>query len=1046
MEKTVKTNETTGVIAWFAKNPVAANLLMLFFMLAGIVTAFQIRKETLPESRPGIILIQVAYPGASPADVVEGVVKKIEDALQGVEGIKETEATAHEGFADIAVKAETGTNINALLDRVKSRLDSIASFPGEAERPVVSELVIKTQVLWLILSGELDDGNMKTLARQVRDDLLAEKGISQVDIIGTRPFEISINVSEDSLKKYSLTFDDIVSAVASGSVDLPGGSIKTKGEHILLRSEGKAKTGRDFAELAIVAKTDGTIVRVKDVAEVTDGFTEDDWFLRYNEKNAVGLQVFRTGDESTLSVAEAVRNFVEKNKTLLPQGASAVIIADTSVHLKDRLNLMMKNMAMGSVLVFISLALFLRMRIAFFVMLGLPVSFLGAVWIMPLPFIGASINMVTLYGFILVLGIVVDDAIVIGESIHETIQREGAGTGSVIKGVRAVATPATFGVLTTVAAFIPTITIPGADGKMWASIGYVVIACLVFSLIESKLILPAHLGSLAVQDNGRRKTFFEKIQTAVSNGLALFLDKVYSPLLKICLNYRYATIAAFFGIFILTMACVTTGIVRFVFLPQIESDMIQAELEITGGTSREVLFTAVREIEKAAARVNKKFTAGGEREAPIKNFISYAEADRKAGFFVEMSSGDTRKVSASAVVNEWRKETRHVLDIPGVKSLQYTRTLNESQGPPINFELSGRTIDNLAPAAEELKKALAGYDGVFDIRDTSSDGKPEIKLSMKPEAESVGISLLHVARQVRQAFYGEKVQKIQRGPEEVDVFVRYPENERKNIADLESMWIRTNKGKAVPITSVANVEIGRSPAEIVRTDRKMVISVLADVDKNIATPAAIIREISENLFTDLQDRYKGISVRIAGESEEENEIMKSLKKWGVLALFAIFAMMAVPLQSYIKPFIIMTAIPFGIVGAVLGHLFMGIPISILSLCGIIALSGVVVNDSLVLVDYITRRTEAGDAVEDAVSSAGVRRFRAIMLTSLTTFFGLLPMLMEKSLQAQFLIPMAVSLAYGILFSTVISLFLIPALYLSWNDIRELWKRRSISGG
>ncbi len=1041
MKKIANNNESNSIIAWFAKNPVAANLLMLFFILAGIVTALQIKKETFPELETGKISIQVAYPGASPADVEEGVVKKVEDALQGLEGIKEIKASAHEGFANIYVKAKTETDMSKLLDKVKSRVDSIKSFPGETERPVVSEIIIKIKVLWLILSGDLDDGSMKIFARQVREDLLSEKGISQVDIIGTRPFEISINVSENSLKKYSLTFDEIVSAVASGSVDLPGGSIKTKGEHILLRSEGKAKTGRDFEKLAIITKSDGTIVRLKDVAEVKDGFTEDDRFLRYNGKNAVGLRVFRTGNESTLSVAKAVRKFVEKNKKLLPGGVSSVIMADNSVYLKDRLNLMIKNMAMGSVLVFISLALFLRIKIAFFVMLGIPVSFLGALWLMPLPFIDASINMLTLYGFILVLGIIVDDAIVIGESIHETIYQEGPGTDSVIKGAKAVATPATFGVLTTVAAFIPTLTMPGVNGKMWSGIGFVVILCLVFSLIESKLILPAHLVNLSAQENDSKKNFLEKLQSAVSNGLAAFLDKIYAPFLKICINYRYATISAFIGIFILTIACVQTGIVRFVFSPQIESDIIQADLEITGGTPKEVMLSAVGEIEKAAARVNKKFRDRGEEKNPVKNFVSYSEADKKAGFFIELSSTDSRKVSASEVVNELRKETRQVLDIPGVKSLQYTRKINESKSSPINFKISGKSFADLSLTAEELKKALAGYEGVSDIKDTSSDSKTEIKLSIKPESESMGISLFQVAKQVRQAFYGEKVQKIQRGPEEVEVFVRYPEKERKSIADLESMWIRTSKGKAVPITSVVNIEIGKGPAEIVRTDRKRVIYVLADVDKNIASPSMITKKISKNLFADLEKRYKGITIKIAGESEEENDTLKSLKKWGILALFAIFAMMAVPLKSYVKPFIIMTAIPFGIVGAVLGHLFMGIPVSILSLCGIIALSGVVVNDSLVMVDYINQRTDAGDNVEDAVSSAGVRRFRPIMLTSLTTFFGLLPMLMEKSLQAQFLIPMAVSLAYGILFSTVITLFLIPALYITWNDIKVLCKRK-----
>lgn len=1034
-------NEQNSIIAWFTRNPVAANLLMFFFMLAGVLTAIQIKKEAFPEFETEIISVQVAYPGASPADVEEGIVKKVEDALQGLEGIKEIEASAYEGYADVSVKAKTGVDMNELLDKVKSRIDGIDSFPDETERPVVSELIIKTEVLWLVLYGDLDDKNMKTLARLVRDDLLAEKGISQVNIVGTKPFEISISVSENSLKKYSLTFDDVVNAVATGSVDLPGGSIKTKGEDILLRSAGKAETGSEFENLPVITKPDGTIVRIKDVATVKDGFAEEDWFLRYNAKNAVGLQVFRTGDESTLSVADAVKDFVEKNKNLLPAGVSFGIMADMSVPLKDRLELMMKNMAMGSVLVFISLALFLRIRIAFFVMLGLPVSFLGALWLMPLPFIDASVNMITLYGFIVVLGIVVDDAIVIGESIHETIDREGPGVDSVIKGAQAVATPATFGVLTTVAAFIPTITIPGVNGKMWAGIGYVVILCLIFSLVESKLILPAHLSTLKVSDNKDKKSPLEKIQGFVAKALYLFLKKIYSPFLKVCLNYRYATIAAFFGIFILTMACVKTGIVRFVFFPQIESDMVQVELQMNGGTPKDVMLSAVKEIENAAFMINKSFIEKGEKENPVKGFVSYTEDDKKAGLFVELSSNEVRGVSVSSVVNEWRKKTEHLLDVPGVKSLKYTTTIGEPQGSPIDFELSGRSFEDLEEAAKEIKKALLQYEGVFDIRDTSSDSKTEIKLSIKPESQSLGVSLLSVAKQVRQAFYGEKVQKLQRGPEEVDVFVRYPEDERKNLSDLESMWIRSENGKAVPIKAVANVETGNGPAEIKRTDRKRVVSVLADVDKNTAVPNNIIKEISEKFFDELKNKYPGVKIKVAGESEEENETLKSLKKWGVLALFAIFAMMAVPLKSYVKPFIIMTAIPFGVVGAVLGHLFLGLPVSILSLCGIIALSGVVVNDSLVMVDYITKQTEAGDNVWDAVSSAGVRRFRAVMLTSLTTFFGLLPMIMEKSLQAQFLIPMAVSLAYGILFSTVITLFLIPALYMSWNDIKRILSRK-----
>lgn len=1037
-------NEQSGLIAWFAHNPVAANLLMLFFVLAGVVTSLQIKKETFPEFETETITISVAYPGSSPVDVEEGVVKKIEDALQGIEGIKEVEANAYESSAFISVTAQVGSDVDALLEKIRSKMNGISSFPREAERPVVSRLTTKRGVLWLVLSGELDDESMKTLAHDIREELLDEKQISQVNIFGTRPFEIAINVSENSLKKYSLSFDDIVNALTASSVDLPGGSIKTQGENILLRAAGKAKTGRDFEELAVLTRPNGSIVRLKHVADVRDGFSENEWFLRYNGKKAVAFRVYRTGNESTLGVADAVRNFIENNVHLLPQGVSWAIMGDNSVFLKDRLNLMIKNMAMGSLLVFLSLAFFLRVKIAFFVMLGIPISFLGALWLMPLPFIDASINMVTLYGFIVVLGIVVDDAIVIGESIHEHIEREGAGVDSVIKGAKAVAVPATFGVFTTVAAFVPLITIPGTNGKIWAGIGYVVILCLIFSLIESKIILPAHLVSLPPQPKDEDRSFFEKVQSVVSDKLNLFLSNVYLPCLKICLNYRYATIVAFLGVFILTIVCMKTGIVRFVFFPQIESDIIQIELKITEGTAKEVLLHSVKEIEDAAVRVNKKFVANGEKENPIKNFLSYSQDDNNAGFFVEMSASDVRNVSPSEVVNEWRKETKHILDVPGVKSLKFTRSLGDSKSVPVNIKLSGRSPESLALAAEDMKKALAGYEGVFDIRDTGANGKPEIKLSIKPEAQSMGVSLLQIARQVRQAFYGEKVQKVQRGPEEVSVFVRYPEQERKNISDLQSMWIRTGKGKAVPLASVADIEIGKGPAEIVRIDRKRVLSVLADVDKNITAPATVIAEIVQNFLPDFQERHSGISVSIAGETEEENEIMQSLQTWGVLALFAIFAMMAVPLKSYVKPFIIMTAIPFGIVGAVLGHLLMGIPVSLLSLCGIIALSGVVVNDSLVLVDYINQRLGAGEDVLTAVSFAGVRRFRAIMLTSLTTFFGLFPMLTETSLQAKFLIPMAVSLAYGILFSTVITLFFIPALYLIWDDMKifySVWKQK-----
>lgn len=1039
----MKTNiEHKGIIAWFTTNPVAANLLMLFLILAGILTAFTIRKEVFPESKPERVSVSISYPGASPEDVEEGIVKKVEESLEGVDGIKEIEATAYEGFAYIDIEAKVGENVNELVDNVKSKVDGIDSFPEQAEKPVISEVILKTEVLWLVIYGNIDDRKIKNLATRIRDDLVTEDGVSQANLIGTRAYEISIDVSEDSLKRFNLTFDEVTLKIQSQSVDLPGGSIKTKGENILLRSDGKAKTGHDFEEIVIKTRSDGTKIRVKDIAVVKDSFADEDWFLRYNGKNAVGIQVFRTGNESTLSVAKAVKNFMKQEEKLLPPGVEFDIMADMSVPLTERLELMLKNMLMGGTLVFIALALFLRLKIAFWVMMGIPVSFLGALWMMPFPFIDATINMITLYGFILVLGIVVDDAIVIGESIHDTIENEGSGVNSVIKGAKAVATPATFGVLTTVAAFIPMLTIPGTQGKIWSAIGYVVILCLIFSLVESKLVLPAHLLKLKDPSEKEKKSWVNKLQQKISKRLNNFLETKYRPALEKALKYRYSTITAFICVFALTMASVQFGYVKFVFFPAMDSDMVQVDLKVTRGTPKKLLVEALEKIEDASVIVNKEFLAAGEDINPIERFISYSESDSSAGIFVELSSGEERKHATSEIVNRWRALTEDVRKMPGVKSLKYRLTLGESPEAPIDFKLTGRSDSKLDKIISELKLALSKYKGVSDITDTNSDSKTEVKLKLKPGAESLGITLMDIAKQVRQAFYGEKIQKLQRGNEEVDVFIRYPESERGSIADLESMWIRDSSGKAVPITTIAEIEIGKGPVEIIREDKKRVVSVTADVDKKTTPPQNVIMDIAEKKIPKLLEKYPGVKFSIGGEAEEEQESLKSMKKWSVLALFAIFALMAIPLKSYVKPFIIMTAIPFGIVGAIIGHYIMGISVSILSLCGMIALAGVVVNDSLVMVDYINIRIENGDEIQKAVSNAGVRRFRAIMLTSITTFFGLLPMVVEKSLQAQFLIPMAVSLAYGILFSTIITLFLIPSLYLVWDDVQNLFKKKN----
>ena len=1025
-------DDHSGVIAWFVKNPVAANLLMLFIAVAGIISAIQIRKEHFPDLKARAINVSVEYPGATPSEVQDSVVKKIEMAIRGIDGIKRITSVSSQGSGTVYIEAKNKVGIQDLLDKVKSNVDSISSFPPSIERPHINEEIYKSEVLWLSLSGEVSHSLLKTTAETIKDRLASEEGISQINIEGTLIPEISIEVSEEILQKYNLCFSDVLDAVSKATTEIPSGNIKTTNGEIRIKTGTKPRWEKDFLDIPIISKKSGARVPLSSIASISDGFEDSNEFLRIDGRTAVGLQVFRSGDQSTLEISKKVKSFVAEIQEQLPSGLKLEIIMDTSIELKDTLNLLLKNLFMGSILVYVSLAIFLRPSIAMWVMIGIPISFLGTLWLMPFPFIDATVNLVTLFGFMLVLGILVDDAIVVAESVHTEMQTDGCGYNAVIRGAKKVAVPVTFGVLTTIAAFMPLLKIPGASGKMWSGIGFVVILSLLFSLMESKLILPAHLAH--IKNNETQKGFFARIRKIANAALKSLISKFYIPFLKISLTYRYASLSLFIVILLIILGCFKGGLIQTVFFNETESNMIQITVKMSPGSSKKMLLDAAEQIEMTGNNINSMIQSDYKlKDGAIKNIITVVTGNHDLQFTAELLASNYRPLSTHQIMNMWRKS---IPEIPGMTKIQFSSGFEEA-GAPIDIRLSGISLDDLKLAANDVKKELQKYQGVYDIRDNIDEGEPEIRLSLKEGADSLGISDGDIAQQTQQGFYGGEVRRIQRGRDELKVMVRYPESERNTIAILDNMHIRSKEGCAIPLRTVTNVDIGYTPTEIERINWMQVVSVKASVDKEHISPDTLIGGITSSVVPNILSKYPGIKYYLGGEQEEQNETFSGMLKGGVIAVFLIYALMAVPLKSYTQPLVIMSVIPFGIVGAVVGHMMLNMPISILSLLGIIALVGVVVNDSLVFVDSVNVNKKTGLKLTKSIIIAGQQRFRPILLTSLTTFCGLIPILREKGMEAQSVIPMATSLAFGILFSTIITLILIPILLKIGEDISAL---------
>lgn len=1034
----------TGPITWFAKNHVAANLLMLFCLLGGIITAFNIKVEVFPETTLDKITVKVEYKGASPAEVEESIITRIEERVAGLSGVRRIDSVARESWGIITVEVVQGWDVQKLLDDVKAEVDRITTLPDEAEKPIVSEVVRSTQVLWVALFGDAPESTLKHLAEKMRDDITSLPGITQAELFGVRTGEIHIEVSEDTLRRHGLTLNQVATAVRNASLDLPAGSVKTAGGEILVRAKGRRYKAAEYGDIALLTRPDGSKLTLSQIAQISDGFEDTDLFARFQGQPAALIQVYRVADQNALDVAEKVKKFVDKSRQNLPKGIEVDFFADRSEILKSRMDLLLRNMAIGLILVVIVLGLFLELKLAFWVTLGIPISFAFGIWL--LPTLDVSINMISLFAFILVLGIVVDDAIVVGENVFKKREAGQTPLKAAVEGAIEVGGPVIFSVLTTVVAFVPLLLGSGMMGKIMRNIPVVVSVVLIGSLVESLFILPAHLARSKPPAKHRREKKTTLWLQNVING-------PYEKILKFCLNWRYATVALGIMVLLITLGTFTSGFLKFTLFPKVESDVLTANLTMPAGTPVERTSQAVARLEDSARIAVTGADQDRPKEEPSLFKYTVSLVGMQAGgrgphggapetgshvatVFTQLLEGEKRDFSATELGKRWRRETG---GIPEAQAISFQSDLF-SAGNAVEVHLSSDNQERLLAAAEELKARLEKYPGVSDVADSFLPGKSELQLKLKPMARSLGLTLSDLSRQVRHAFYGAEALRLQRDQDEVKVLVRYPENERKSLGNIESMRIRTPNGDEVPFSEVAEVSLEEGYAAIQRAQRRRVVKVTADVDEKVANAAEIRANLEDSVLPEMQERYPSLRYDMEGEGREQAESLADVQQGFLLAMFGIYVLLAIPFRSFSQPFIVMAAIPFGIVGALVGHLIMGLNLSILSLFGIVGLSGVVVNDSLILIHRANYLVANGMTPNQAVREAGAHRFRAIILTSVTTFAGLTPIILERSLQAQFLIPMAVSLGFGVLFATGITLLLIPSLYLILDDSHQLTAR------
>jgi len=1017
--------EGRGLIAWMTGNRITPNLLMLIFLVGGLFMALRIKQEVFPEFDLNMVTIRVVYPGSSPEEVEQGIILVIEEAIRGLDGIKEITATASEGMGMVSAELEEGADDQRIYQDIKQEVDRIITFPLDAEEPEVSLMIVRREVLRSQLYGDTSEWVLRELAEQVRDRLLQDPQITQIDLRGARRYEVAIEIDQHVLRTYGLTLDQIAQRIRQTSIEIPGGNIETQSGDILLRVSERRDWAREFATIPLITTADGSVLYLGDVAKIKDTFEERDRYATYNGKRAISLEVYRVGGQTPIGVSDAVRAAMVEIERDLPPGINWVINRDRSEIYRQRLELLLKNAFLGLMLVIVLLGLFLEFRLAFWVTMGIPISFLGC--FLFLPMFDVTINMISMFAFIVALGIVVDDAIVVGENIYEYRQRGMSSTQAAISGARDVLVPVTFSILTNIVAFLPLCFIPGVMGKIWRVIPFVVITVFSISWIEALLILPCHLAHSKKQST--RVGLLGTLQHIFSTSLSWAIKKVYMPFLDLCIRFRLITVAISLAVLVAILGYVISGRIGVIMMPRVESDVSFVTATLPYGSP-------ISKVEKVCQRLvdaAEQTTEANGGEELSKGILALID-ENAVEVGVYLTDADVRPISTTELTQLWRKR---VGSIPGLESLKFESDRGgPGRGAGLTIELSHRDIDVLDRSSEALAVMMADFPNVKDIDDGYTPGKRQLDYSLTDEGHSLGLTQQTLARQLRNAFYGAEAVRQQRGRNEVRAKVRLPREQRVHQYDLEELLIRTPQGTDVPLAQIAQVKPGRAYTAINRRNGRRTVTVTANVEPMSET-SQVQATLESEVLPQLTERFSGLSYRWEGRQQDMMESTSSLFSGLFLALFAIYALLAVPFRSYYQPIIVMIAIPFGIVGAVLGHIIMGYSLSLMSMMGIVALCGVVVNDSLILIDYANRQWRKGVSPFDAIHQAGGRRFRPILMTTLTTFGGLAPMIFETSRQARFMIPMAISLGFGILFATSITLIIVPCLYLMADDVSRI---------
>jgi len=1029
-----------GIIAWFAGNSVAANLLMLSIIFLGLMSFNQLRKEAFPPWATDSIRISMTYDSGDAKLSEEGIAIKIEEALATVQGIKRVTSTSNANGSNVTVEATSSYDLDILLRDVKAKVDAIYNFPAAAEKPSIEKMTQLNHAYSIKIFGDSDRSALQAIAERLKVDLLAQPSISNVSIKGKAEPMMSIELDEQKLQAYNLSFSDVADVVNSESSTAISTSLRNADKVVRLKVAEQAYQQKEFANIPLVTLADGSQIRLGDVAKINDDFADDVFVVgRYNGQPGIGVEINVDDNGDVLKIVEQANNIVSKwqESALLPQNVVMETWNDGGTLIRDRLALLVKNALSGIALVFLVLAVFLNLRVAFWVTAGLPFIFCGTLFFMTDSFTGMTINEMTTFGFILALGIVVDDAVVVGESIYATRKAQGDSIKSTVVGAQKVAVPTIFGVLTTVATFIALANVEGGMGQVYSQFAVIVTICLLLSVVESKLILPSHLAHL---DTHRKtntsgwKNIWPRIQDTADNGLQWFSDRIYQPAIKWAVNYRYGVLCGFIAIFILVIGMPTNGGVRVAFFPDIPGSAIEASISMQNDASFGQTNKNLNALELAAQSTDQELMEKyGQQGTGIDTIEVIGESDLAGSIVVELDEG------APYGLNEFARIWKTQVKMPeGVRKLD----IRSGFGGGDNFkvELKAWNTETIRTAGQEIKSAISQVAGVSGIDDNFDSGQAQLRFELNEQGLALGLTTQALSRQVLQAFGGEIVQSYQRGKDEVKVRIRYPEKQRQTVDDVMKANVRLTDGQVVPLALVATVTSEYQQNDITRISGLPAVYVSAQVDKDVISSNELVLELEKELIPRLENKYPDLAIHFAGEAEEQAETTDSMTRLFIMAMAAIYILLAIPLRSYVQPVIIMMAIPFGLVGAILGHWLNDMVLSVLSFNGIVALSGVVVNDSLLLVSRFNSLKQQKAKVSEAIVEACTGRLRAVLLTSITTYAGLMPLLSETSTQAQFIIPAAASLGYGILFATFITLLLVPSLLMMHQDAINLIDR------